>query len=297
MELRHLRAFEVLAQELNFTRASVRLSLTQQALSVQIRELEKRAGTALFERTTRSVRLTEAGRTLLRHVPGILLSVGQAMAETRQAAHGRRRTLTVGMRGVAGHPLVTAVTRAFSAAHPDVELAMRNVQFGDASAGLASGETDVALAWLPVPEGIEAVPLLEDERLAVLPADHPLAAGEHVDAAELADEPFVWVDEMDARVRDYWTLAEYRVGRPAKVGARITGFEDGWAAIQAGFAVAASPAAMLGRVPGSGIVTRPVRGLAPAFLGVCRRQGDDRPLVTAFVATAGAEARPSPPGG
>jgi DNA-binding transcriptional LysR family regulator len=290
VELRHLRAFEVLAQELNFTRAAARLHLTQQALSVQVRELEKRAGAELFVRTTRSVRLTEAGRTLLRHVPGILLSVGQALAETRQATHGRRPALTVGLRGAAGLPLVTAVTRAFTAAHPEVELAIRNVEFGDATAGLASGDTDVALAWLPVPEGIEAVRLLEDRRLAVLPSDHPLAARDEVDAAELADEPFVWIDEMDARVRDYWTLAEYRIGRPAKVGARISGFEDAWAAVQAGLAVAASPSSVLAPLPGTGIVTRPVRGLGPAVLGVCRREGDHRPLVTAFVEVATARA-------
>lgn len=290
VELRHLRAFEVLAQELNFTRAATRLHLTQQALSSQVRDLEKRVGVPLFERTTRSVSLTEAGRTLLRHTPGILLSVGQALAETRESAAGDRASLVVGMRGVSGVELVTAVVRAFRAEHPDVDVALRNVDFKDASAGLAGGETDVALAWLPVPDGLDVVPLLEDERLAVLPADHPLAAEAEVGAADLADEPFVWIDEMDARVRDYWTLADYRVGRPAKVGARISGFEDSWEAIRAGLAVAASPAMMLTRLPGPDLVTRPVRGLPPAVLGVCRRAHDDRPLVTAFVEAARAAA-------
>ena len=120
---------------------------------------------------------------------------------------------------------------------------------------------------------------------AVLAEHHPLAAADEVHAAELADEPFVWVDEMDARVRDYWTLAEYRVGRPVKVGARISGFEDAWEAVRAGLAVAASPAIMLTR-SGTGIVTRPIHGLGPATLGVCRRANDTRPLVTAFVDTA-----------
>ena len=286
LELRHLRAFEVLAQELNFTRAAARLHLTQQALSAQVRDLEKRVGVPLFERTTRSVALTDAGRTLLRHTPGILLSVGQALAETREAAAGSRASLVVGMRGVSGVELVSAVVRAFRADHPDVDVALRNVDFKDASAGLAGGETDVALAWLPVPEGLVVVPLLEDERLAVLPADHPLAAETEVGAADLADEPFVWIDEMDARVRDYWTLADYRIGRPATVGARISGFEDAWEAVRAGLAVAASPAMMLTRLPGPDLVTRPVRGLPPAVLGVCRRANDDRPLVTAFVEAA-----------
>ena len=99
VELRQLCAFEVLAQELNFTRAAARLHLSQQGLSAQIQSLERLTGTPLFERTTRSVTLTEAGRTLLRHVPGILLSVGQAMAETRQAPTAAERPrLVVGLR-------------------------------------------------------------------------------------------------------------------------------------------------------------------------------------------------------
>ncbi|MGG5259881.1 LysR family transcriptional regulator [Phycicoccus avicenniae] len=287
MELHHLRAFEVLAQELNFTRAAARLHLSQQALSAQVRELERRTGTPLFERTTRSVTLTEAGRTLLQHVPGILLSVGQALAETRRAAtaaSGPR--LVVGLAGVSGLDLAAGVVRAFREAHPDVDLSLRNVGFGDASAGLASGDTDVALVWLPVPEGITAVALTEDPRLAVLPVDHPLARHDEVAASDLADEPFVWIDEMDARVRDYWTLADYRVGRPVRVGARISGFEDSWAAVRAGLAVAASPASTLATLPGADLVTRPVRGLTPAVLGVCRRTADDRALVHTFVDAA-----------
>lgn len=259
-------------------------------MSAQIQGLERVIGTPLFERTTRSVTLTEAGRTLLRHVPGILLSIGQAMAETRQAPVGNDRPrLVIGLRGVSGLELVTNVVRAFRAAHPDVELSMRNVNFGDASAGLATGETDVALAWLPAPEGLSAVPLLSDRRLAVLAEHHPLASSDEVNAADLADEPFVWIDEMDARVRDYWTLAEYRIGRPVRVGARISGFEDAWEAVRAGLAVAASPAMMLTRLSGTGIVTRPIRGLGPATLGVCRRANDARPLVSAFLDTATTE--------
>jgi DNA-binding transcriptional LysR family regulator len=241
------------------------------------------------------VTLTEAGRTLLRHVPGILLSVRQAMAETRQTpACNDRPHLVVGLRGVSGLELVTTVVRAFRKAHPDVDLSMRNVNFGDASAGLATGETDVALAWLPAPEGLLSVPLLLDRRLAVLAEHHPLASADEINAADLADEPFVWIDEMDARVRDYWTLAEYRVGRPVKVGARISGFEDAWEAVRAGLAVAASPAMMLTRVSGTGIVTRPIRGLGPATLGVCRRENDTRPLVSAFVHTATTETPGTP---
>jgi len=88
VELRHLEAFQVLAHELNFTRADGRLHVTQQALSTQLRQLEDGVGASLFDRTTRIVALTDAGRTLLAHVPGIMAAVGQAIAETRETVTG-----------------------------------------------------------------------------------------------------------------------------------------------------------------------------------------------------------------
>ena len=83
-------------------------------------------------------------------------------------------------------------------------------------------------------------------------------------------------------------------GRPVTVGARITGFEDAWAAVRAGQAVACSPACTLRALPGADLVTRPVRGIAPAVLGVCRREGDHRDLVQAFNAVAVEQAEVTP---
>lgn len=283
VELRHLQAFEVLAHELNFTRAAARLHLTQQALSTQLRQLESRVGATLFDRTTRSVALTDAGRTLLTHVPGILASLEQALVETRETVAGERGWLTVGLAGVAGLDVTPRILREFATRRPQVSLTVRNIDFADTSAGLLDGSVDVAIAWLPVPPGLDVVPLAEEERMAVLAADHPLAARAELDAAELAGEPFVWIEAMDPAARDYWTLAEHRGGRPARVGATISGFEDLFAAVRSGQAVSASPSAVVRSLPWDDIAVRPVRGLAPATLAVCRRHGDARPLVDAFV--------------
>ena len=196
VELRHLEAFAVLAHELNFTRAAAKLHMTQQTLSSQVRQLETRLGATLFDRTTRTVTLTDAGRTLQLHVPGIMEAVELAMAETRETVGGERGTLTVGLAGVAGLDLTPRVLRAFAGARPLVSLIVRNIDFKDASGGLLSGATDVALLWLPVPDGVEVVELLDDARVAVLAADHPLAAKDELTAGELAAEPFVWIEEM-----------------------------------------------------------------------------------------------------
>ena len=290
VELRHLEAFQVLADELNFTRAAGRLHITQQALSTQLRQLEHRVGAPLFERTTRSVTLTDAGRTLRAHVPGILAAVSQAITETRETVGGQRGTLTVGLAGVAGLDLTPRILRDFASARPHVTLNVRNIDFSDPSAGLHSGATDVALLWLPVPADLEVVPLVEEPRMAVLATDHPLVAQEQLSAEELAREPFVWIEHMDPSVRDFWTLAAYRDGRPAVIGSTISGFEDLFAAVRSGRAVSASPASVVRSLPWSDLVVRPVTGLAPATLAVCHRAGDTRAMIGAFIDSAVAAA-------
>jgi len=286
VELRDLEAFHVLADELHFTRAAGRLHISQQALSARLRQLEHRVGASLFDRTTRTVALTDAGRTLLGHVPGILTAVDQALLQTRETVAGERGTLTVGLAGVAGLDLTPRVLREFVAARPQVALHVRNMDFSDPSAGLLSGAADVALLWLPVPDGLEVVRLLEEPRLAVLATDHPLAARRQLSAEELAEQPFVWIEAMDAAARDFWTLAAHRGGRPARIGSTISGFEDLFAAVRSGRAVAASPASVVSALPWTDLVVRPVDGLAPATLAVCRRHGDTRPVVDAFVRSA-----------
>jgi DNA-binding transcriptional LysR family regulator len=286
VELRQLEAFQVLADELNFTRAAGRLHITQQALSKQLRQLEHRVGACLFDRTTRTVALTDAGHTLLGHVPGILAAVDQAMIETRETVAGERGTLTVGLAGVAGLDLTPRVLRDFAAVRPQVALNVRNIDFSDPSAGLLSGAADVALLWLPAPDTLEVVALREEPRLAVLAADHPLAARDELSAEELAEQPFVWIEAMDAATRDFWTLAAHRGGRPARIGSTISGFEDLFTAVRSGRAVAASPASVVSALPWTDLVVRPVHGLAPATLAVCHRHGDARPVVEAFVRSA-----------
>lgn len=129
----------MLAHELNFTRAAARLHITQQALSTQLRQLENRVGASLFDRTTRTVALTDAGDTLPSHVPGILAAVAAAMAETREVVPGERGSLIVGLAGVAGLDLTPRILRAFAAARPLVALTVRNIDFSDPSGGPLRG--------------------------------------------------------------------------------------------------------------------------------------------------------------
>ncbi|MEV6554998.1 LysR family transcriptional regulator [Nocardia sp. NPDC051756] len=286
VEFRHLRAFHVLATELNFTRAAAQLHLTQQALSNQIKQLETRIGATLFQRNSRQVTLTDAGRTLLARVPDILDTVGAAIADTRDTESGQRTELIVGIRGVTGLDITPRVLRAFATEYPHVAVTVGKVGFDDASAGVLVGAADVGLIWLPAPDGLDVTPLLGEERIALLPADHPFAATTAVPPAEMAVQPFAWwTDNRDLAARDFMTLADYRDG-PATIGAEVATLEDLLAAVGSGQAVAVSVASVSRFFPWSGVITRPLLDVAPSVLAVACRAGEDRPLVAAFIRIA-----------
>jgi DNA-binding transcriptional LysR family regulator len=121
--------------------------------------------------------------------------------------------------------------------------------------------------------------------MAVLAADHPLTERADLRAADLVDEPIVWIEDMDPVARDFWTLADHRTGEP-RIGAHVTGFEDLFAAVRAGRAVAACPSSVVGDLPFGDVVVRPVRDIEPAWVAVCRREGEENPAAEAFVQTA-----------
>jgi DNA-binding transcriptional LysR family regulator len=287
VELRHLRAFVAVAEELNFTRAAARLHLAQQALSSQVRQLEDLVGARLLARTTRKVELTTAGRALLERAPALLEGVEAALDAAAQAGRGETGELRVGLLATAPLALTPRLLRAFAERRPGVAVSVRSYPFDDPSGGLRERRTDVALVWLPFSsQDLTCEPVLADPRMAVLSADHPLAGRDELTAAELVEEPVVWVEDMDPVARDFWTLADHRGGRPPRIGAHISGFEDLFAAVRAGRAIAASPASVVGGLPFPDLVARPVRDLEPARVAICRRVDDENPAAEAFVRTA-----------
>ena len=286
VELRHLHSFVAVAEELNFTRAAERLHLAQPALSAQIRQLEQRVGARLFERTTRRVELTPAGRALLDEAPVLLDGMDAALRAARMAAAGETGALTVGLLATAALDVTPRILRAFARERPKVAVSVRNVDFADPSGGVRSGDADLAMVWLPFrDDGLACDPLFDDRRVAVFASDHPLAAHEQLEVAELLAEPMCWVEGVDPVAGAFWTLDEQR-GAPPVIGATVTGFEDMFAAVRAGAAFAAIPASIATGLPFADIAARPVNGLPGATVAICRRAGSEDPLVEAFAACA-----------
>lgn len=286
VEFRHLRSFVAVAEELSFTRAGARLHLAQPALSAQIRQLEERVGAKLFERTTRRVELTPAGRALLLRAPELLDGMREALAAARMAAAGETGALTVGLLATAALDVTPRILRAFQRERPNVSVSVRNVDFRDPSGGVRSGDADLALVWLPFrDDGLTVHALFDDPRLAVLAADHPLAARDRLRVEDLLAESMCWVQGVDPDAGAFWTLDEQR-GGPPRVGATVTGFDDMFAAVRAGLAIVCVPASIATTLPWDDVAVREVAGIPGATVAICHRAGAADPLVHAFAATA-----------
>ncbi len=210
MELRHLRAFLAVAEELHFGRAAKRLQMAQPPLSQQIRQLEKELGVQLFRRNTRSVRLTGAGEAFLAPVRTVIDDFDTAVRAARSAGRGEYGRVTIGFAGASSHETLPRLTRAVRAAHPGLELVMTGQTYANVALNrVADGSLDLGFVRLPVNRpGVEHRVIDEEELLCALPLDHPLARYDAVPLGELADEPFVsFPANTGSTVRDALTAA------------------------------------------------------------------------------------------
>ncbi|MDT3399524.1 LysR substrate-binding domain-containing protein [Streptomyces sp. B1866] len=283
--LRDLRYFVATAEELNFTQAAERLFVSQPALSKQIRQLEEQLRVRLFNRDRRAVTLTAPGETLLRSARELIRVWDEAQRAVSDAAAAESAVLTVGVSTSVGRGLLPAARARFAERRPGWRIRVRQVDWEDATAGLAGGDVDVALIWLPVPrqETWSVRVVATEPRWVMLPAGHRLADRGEVPFTELLDEPFLALPESAGPLRDHWLAVAERSGRPVRVGGVVSNADETFEAVAEGSGVvllAAGNAAIYQR---PGIVARPVVGLSPAELAVAWRPGDHRSAVRDFV--------------
>lgn len=200
MELRQLRYFVAVAEELSFTRAAARVGIAQPPLSQQIKALEQELGVALFLRSKRHVALTAAGSTFLAHARRTLLSAEEARSVARSMGQGVHGAISVGAIYTAAYTIVPQCLRAFRAAFPLVRVTLREMGIAEQHRALHDGSIDVGLLRPPLLDAtLDYVTLLREPLVAVLPARHALARQKRVSLAALAAEPFV---SLPALVRD-----------------------------------------------------------------------------------------------
>jgi DNA-binding transcriptional LysR family regulator len=197
MELRHLRYFVKVASELHFGRAAEQLGISQPPLSQQIRLLEQELGVQLFERTSRKVLLTTAGRLFLDEAKATLAQADHAVSVTRRAASGEIGELTVGLSASTLYvPMVSDAISVFRASHPDVHLVFTELSIAAQRDSVASGALDIGFVRsrnMPfLPDDVAAAWLVTDRMYVAMPKGHRLSQTiDPIRIAALADEPMV----------------------------------------------------------------------------------------------------------
>jgi DNA-binding transcriptional LysR family regulator len=190
VELRELRIFLVLAEELHFGRTAERLGISQPGVSEAVRILESRLGVKVFDRTSRRVRLTPAGDELNRSLSPALTSLDQALAQTSELSRAVRGLLHVGFVLTTEGPALSRLTAAFQARYPACEVRLQEVETFDAYRQLRRGDIDVLCNWLAVDEpGLTAgTAFAYYPRALAVAATHRLAGQHTVSIEDVADE-------------------------------------------------------------------------------------------------------------
>jgi DNA-binding transcriptional LysR family regulator len=195
MELRHLRYFIVVAEELNFTRAAERLHIAQPPLSQQIQALEAELKVQLFERKKRPLQLTAAGQVLLTEARLVFATVERAIISTKRASRGEIGRLVVGANSSIANSVLPDILRVFRSRFGDVELVLRELTSREQVQELRSRVIDVGFDRLPNENENESdlsfLPILQESLVIALPEQHPLADQLQIPLKALADEPFV----------------------------------------------------------------------------------------------------------
>ena len=192
MELRYLRYFVAVAEELSFTRAAERLNMAQPPLSQQIRRLEARLGATLLHRTKRRVELTEAGRVFLHQAYQAVHSIEQGVLLAQRADRGEIGRLAIGFLVYVSYTLIPPILREFRARFPGVHVALRLLTNAQQTAALRTGQVDVSFMRPPIDKPDIASKLILRERfILAMPATHPLAGKTAVSIKQFKNDPFI----------------------------------------------------------------------------------------------------------
>ncbi|MFJ8158916.1 LysR family transcriptional regulator [Streptomyces sp. NPDC094468] len=280
LDLRKLRYFVAVAEELNFGRAAERLHITQPVLSRQIRSLEDELGVEVFDRSRRGTLLTPAGEQLFEDAVPLLASA-RALVRRVQSAAQETPTLTIGfMPGIT----VTSAMVAFTARHPEANVRLLRTSWDDQVEVLRDGRADVSVVRLPIDQhGLRVKPLFQEPRVVVLPAGHRLADRASVTVADLAPEHLLQDPDAVPEWRD--VALELRGNRRPEVPA-IHQVEEKLELVAAGAGVCVIPLSTARFYIRPDVISLPVEGLGPNEVALAWVASRRSPLIDDFAETA-----------
>ncbi|WP_046730107.1 LysR family transcriptional regulator [Streptomyces humi] len=269
LELRLVRYFTVVAEELHFGRAADALHLAQPSLSRQIRRLERQLGAPLLDRGPRGTRLTGAGEVFLPQARELLRTAGRAAASARSAAGQGPYTV-----GFTTHTIVTPAVRELRHRHPEADVRAQHLDWNDPRAALLDHRVDVVVTrFLFAADGLDVTVLHDEPRILLVPLGHRLAGKESVTLADFSDEPlprFTGADRIGANPAGHT--------RPGPV---VETLEDKLELVASGEVVSLAPAGFAGHLRPD-IAAVPVEDADPLQVVLAARAGHRHPLFPAF---------------
>lgn len=262
MELRHLRCFTAVAEELHFARAALKLHVDQSPLSRTIKELEEELGAQLFTRTTRSTRLTHAGKAFLERVPRIFEALEQARDSVKSAASGFQGQLRIALSDGITSSRMPALLARCREEDPEIDIRLFEVSLEQQIKGLHDDLYDAGFSMAEeVGDGISVRRAWEDELMVAVPARHPVLAHKHVPLEEVLRFPLALCDPAicEGHARQVDRILHRYEQRPL-IAQRVASYEVMMTLVSAGLALGLAGAAHIASGRGPGVVARRLAG-------------------------------------
>jgi DNA-binding transcriptional LysR family regulator len=283
--------FVAVAEELHFGRAAERLHIAQPSLSHQVRRLERQLGVTLFDRSSRRVELTDAGRALLSEGRRLLAHSERTTRLVRSVSAER---LTVGFYGSAASALLPELLRSFSEEHPSAEVSVRELLL-DQIDELLTGGVDVAFTrLLPGQADVELEVIASEPRVVALPAPHSLSGHATLQFSDLREESFITNPVVEASAPpERWLAEQARHGLPGRIAAKAASVQEILTLVAAGTGVCLVPASVAEHYPRAEVVYVEMSDADPAVVSLAWPRGGMRPIIGAFIEATRRLARPS----
>lgn len=285
IELRHLRYFIAVAEELHFGRAAERLRMAQPPLSQQIKQLELTLGYQLFYRTKRSVQLTEAGQAFLIESQKLLKQLDQAIEIGRQVSRGERGQLVIGFISSSAYSVLPEMLRSFRAQVPAVRLELHEMPTNEQIEWLRDGKIDLGILRPPVEDkSLQLQTILREPMVVALPETHPLIDRPAIALASLAQESFVLFPRpLSPRIYDQIISLCQQTGFSPNVVQEAMQMQTIVSLVAGGMGISIVPIS-LRNMQRTGVIYKPLTEPTPyAEVAIAWRQQDNAPSLRRFL--------------
>lgn len=286
MELRHLKYFLAVAEELHFGRAAARLNIAQPPLSQQIQQLEKEIGIQLFRRNRRSVEMTEAGKVFQREAYKAFECVEKGIQKAKLASRGEAGWLSVGFIGSSTYEVLPAILREFRRKFPEVELVLQEIQSTEQNQSLRERRIHVSFARFPKPEqGLVFETIYRENLIVALPFSHAFHKKKTLMLSDLANDPFILFPHPPSAHAENTMQIFAEAGLTPQIVQTVEEMHTALGLVAAGIGVTLVPSAMQ-KTQREGVVYVNLAKLTPVLeLKMGYREDDTSPVLSRFIET------------